>query len=211
VRLSFRSLSIGLGVATVALATLAPVGSSSLVAEPGAPAQIAPALINSTWVADPAISGDSVLLSDDNVTFSSGAASSEAAKPVLANADFDTLEPELECMAKVVRHEAANQSRKGQRAVAEIILNRVRSGRFADTVCGVVNQPGQFFDIASYHPSRSTKQWRTAVEVSREVLAGEGEDVAKGAFFYHAAYQAPTRFFRGRQQILALEDHVFYR
>lgn len=204
--LSFRSLSIGLGMATAVFAMLAPVGSTGLVAEPGAPVKVAPALITPTWVADPAIAADPSLLSDDNVTFSA-----DATKPALAIADSDTLEPELECMAKVVRHEAANQSRKGQRAVAEIILNRVRSGRFPDTVCGVVNQPGQFFDIAAYNPSRGTKQWRTAVEVSREVLAGQGENVAEGAYFYHAAYQAPTRFFRTRQQIMALEDHVFYR
>jgi spore germination cell wall hydrolase CwlJ-like protein len=125
--------------------------------------------------------------------------------------DMAKLDPELECMAKVVHHEAANQSRKGQRAVAEIILNRVQSGRFANSVCGVVNQPRQFFETAKYNPSRKTAQWKLAVEVSREVLAGQGEDVAEGAYFYHAAYQAPTRFFRGRQQVLAMGDHIFYR
>ena len=126
-------------------------------------------------------------------------------------ANVAKLDPELECMAKVVRHEAANQSRKGQRAVAEIIMNRVRSGRFPATVCGVANQPGQFFETAKYNPRRDNQQWQLAVEVSREVMAGQGENVAEGAYFYHAAYQSPTRFFRGRQQVLAMGDHIFYR
>jgi N-acetylmuramoyl-L-alanine amidase len=202
---SFRKLSIG---GCVAVAALAAVGSSSsgVIAEPGAPVQVAPALITSAWVANPAIAADQTLLSDENVTFTP--LNIPASEPSSRTAALDS---ELECMAKVVRHEAANQSRKGQRAVAEIIMNRVRSGRFADTVCGVVNQPGQFFDTASYNPSRNTKQWQTAVEVSREVLGNDGENVTNGALFYHASYQSPTRFFRGRQQVLAMGDHIFYR
>ena len=205
-RFSVRNVSMGLGAATVAMAALIAGGSTGLVAETGTPVEVAPALITPAWVADPAIAADETLLADTDVTFSS-----EAATPLAANTEVTALEPELECMAKVVRHEAANQSRKGQRAVAEIIMNRVRSDRFPNTVCGVVDQPGQFFDTASYNPSTSTRQWKLAVEVSREVLIGEGENVAEGAYFYHAAYQAPNRFFRGRQQIMALEDHIFYR
>lgn len=187
----------------VAALPLASIGSG-LVAEPGAPIEAAPALITPLWVADPAIAADQTLLSDENVTFP--AADQNESRTLTAN-----LDPELECMAKVVRHEAANQSRKGQRAVAEIMMNRVRSGRFPGTVCGVANQPGQFFNTANYNPRRDTREWQTAVEVSREVMAGQGENVAEGAYFYHAAYQAPTRFFRGRQQVLAMGDHIFYR
>lgn len=203
-RLSFRSLSIGLGL-TVAVLPPASIGSG-LVAQPGAPIDVAPALITASWVADPSIVADQTLLSDEKVTFS--ADDLNDSRPATETASLD---PELECMAKVVRHEAANQSRKGQRAVAEIIMNRVRSGRFPDTVCGVANQPGQFFDTTSYNPRRDTPQWKTAVEVSREVLAGQGENVVEGAYFYHAAYQSPTRFFRGRQQVLTMGDHIFYR
>lgn len=201
-RFFVRSLSIGLGLAIVPLA----MTGSGLVAEPGAEIDVAPALINATWVADPGIAADQMLLSDENVTFSTNDLNNSQPEAQAAE-----LSPELECMAKVVRHEAANQSRKGQRAVAEIIMNRVRSGRFPSTVCDVVNQPGQFFDIASYNPRRDTPQWEMAVAVSREVLAGEGENVAEGAYFYHAAYQAPNRFFRGRQQVMAMGDHIFYR
>lgn len=175
---------------------------SRLVAEPGYPVQAAPALINGAWVADPVIAADPLLLLDDNVTYSEGQAPKPAAK--IASS-------ELECMAKVVRHEAANQSRQGQRAVAEILVNRAKSGRFPSTICGVANQPGQFFDTTSYNPSRDTAEWKTAMEISREVLSGQGQNVARGAYFYHAAYQSPTRFFRGRQQVLAMGDHIFYR
>ncbi|AGH51273.1 MULTISPECIES: cell wall hydrolase [Sphingomonas] len=120
-------------------------------------------------------------------------------------------DPELECMAKVVHHEAANQSRAGQLAVAQLIMNRLESGRFADTVCGVAHQPGQFFNTNTYNPRRTTAQWRTAVEVSREAMAGKAPDVMPGALFYHASYQAPPRFFRTRERAGVLGDHIFYR
>jgi hypothetical protein len=61
-----------------------------------------------------------------------------------------SLDAELECMAKVVHHEAANQSLQGQLAVAQLILNRVKSPLFPKTICAVVNQPGQFFSTRAY-------------------------------------------------------------
>ena len=121
------------------------------------------------------------------------------------------IDAELECMAKVVHHEAGNQSRRGQLAVAQTIMNRIESGRFADTICGVANQPGQFFRTAAYHPDRDSDQWRRAVEVSREARDGESADVAPGALFFGATYASATGFLRTRQRVAALGDHIFYR
>lgn len=121
------------------------------------------------------------------------------------------LDKQLECMAKVVMHEAANQPRPGQLAVAQLIMNRVGQDRFGETVCQVVNQPGQFFRTASYNPRRDSPRWAMAVEVSRQAMAGHGEQIVPGAVFYHAAYQAPNRFFKTRERISMVGDHVFYR
>jgi len=121
------------------------------------------------------------------------------------------LDSDTECMAKVIMHEAANQPRSGQLAVAQLIKNRVGNDRFGSTVCAVVNQPGQFFRTASYRPRRDSERWATAVEVAREAMAGDAEPVVPGAMFYHAAYQAPNAFFRTRTRISTVGDHVFYR
>ena len=118
----------------------------------------------------------------------------------------------IDCIAKVVRHEAANQSARGQLAVAQLIINRTRAGsRFGHTPCAVVNQPGQFFDTDSYHPDRKSDAWTRAVAASRDAVQNVSPAVVPGALFYHAAYQAPPRFFRGRQRVAVLGDHVFYR
>jgi cell wall hydrolase len=128
-----------------------------------------------------------------------------------ASADSATLDPELECMAKVVYHEAANQPREGQLAVAQLIMNRVQSGRFPTTICGVANQPGQFFHTASYNPPAQSARWAEAVEVSREARDGSTQDVSAGAIFYHAAYRPAPAFFRTRTRVMRLGDHIFYR
>jgi len=121
------------------------------------------------------------------------------------------IDRDLECMAKVVMHEAANQPRAGQLAVAQLIMNRVGKSRFGDTVCAVVNQPGQFFRTASYHPARGGQNWANALEVARQAMAGDADQVVPGAVFYHAAHQSPNRFFRTRERISMVGDHVFYR
>jgi len=122
-----------------------------------------------------------------------------------------TIDQQLECMAKVVHHEAGNQPRSGQLAVAQLIMNRVGKDRFADTVCAVTNQPGQFFRTSSYHPRRDTDRWAEAVEVSREAMAGAADPVVPGAIYYHAAFRPANAFFRTRQRLTTVGDHVFYR
>jgi len=149
----------------------------------------------------PQITADDKVVDDgiDRVLFKEAVASSTK------------LDKQLECMAKVVHHEAANQPRSGQLAVAQLIMNRVGQSRFGESVCEVVNQPGQFFQTASYNPKRTTDRWATAVEVSRQAMAGAGDQVVPGAVFYHAASHSPNRFFRTRQRISMVGDHVFYR
>ena len=121
------------------------------------------------------------------------------------------LDKQLECLAKVVMHEAANQPREGQLAVAQLIVNRVGQDRFGENVCEVVNQPGQFFRTASYNPRRDGERWANAVEVSRQAMEGDAEAVVPGAVFYHAAYTRPNAFFRTRTKLASVGDHVFYR
>jgi len=70
------------------------------------------------------------------------------AGPQMAAASADA--KSVECMAKVVLHEAGNQPREGKVAVAQTLVNRLKAGRFGDTICGVANQKGQFFHVASF-------------------------------------------------------------
>lgn len=132
-------------------------------------------------------------------------------EPVAVEPEQPTLnERHVNCMAKVVHHEAGNQPREGKIAVAHVLLNRVKKG-FGDNVCAVAKQPGQFFRIDRYHPDRKSDGWAEAVAVARDVLAGEARDWSKGALYFHANWAKPDRFFRSRTKVARLEDHDFYR
>jgi spore germination cell wall hydrolase CwlJ-like protein len=122
------------------------------------------------------------------------------------------LGPDVECIAKVVYHEAANQALAGQLAVAQVILNRARGGpTFPRTVCGVVNQQGQFFKIRGFRaPLADLGRWRTAVAIASIARERRQSQVVPGALFYHAAYVHPS--WAERHELIArIGDHIFYR
>jgi spore germination cell wall hydrolase CwlJ-like protein len=124
--------------------------------------------------------------------------------------DIDNLDRDTECMAKVVHHEAANQPLTGQLAVAEVIVNRTRSGRFPNTPCAVANQRGQFFQTDSYHVPLTSPRWRTAVAIARIAEAGEAPAAAPGALFFHASY-AHTDWSSRRTLVAQIAGQIFYR
>jgi len=130
------------------------------------------------------------------------------AAPVAASVDAAS----VECMAKVVVHEAANQPREGKIAVAQTLVNRLKvGGRFGGSICEIVNQRGQYFRIASFHPRKNSDGWQEAVEVAHEVLAGQAEPVAPGAIYFRASYAPANAFFRTRERVATVGAHVFYR
>ncbi len=114
---------------------------------------------------------------------------------------------QVECVAKVIIHEAGNQVRRGQIAVAQVVRARMKAFGPTRDACDIIKQPGQFFNVDRYQPSRNTAQWRNAVEIATATLKGEGEDVVPGALFFHTA----TRPMAGRLRVGRIDDHVFYR
>ncbi len=129
-------------------------------------------------------------------------------EPAMSEAEVAGLDKtEVECIAKVVVHEAGNQPHKGQLAVAQVIRARMKSGRFADSACGVVKQRGQFFNVDAYDPPRDNGRWSTAVDIAKRTLSGKGEDVAPGALFFHSAGAS----FPKRTRVAQIAGHTFYR
>jgi N-acetylmuramoyl-L-alanine amidase len=124
--------------------------------------------------------------------------------------DIDAIDPDTECMAKVVHHEAANQPLTGQLAVAEVIINRTHSGHFPTTPCAVANQRGQFFQTDAYHVPHTSPRWRTAVAIARIAEAGEAPAAAPGALYFHASYARPDWSYR-RPLVTQIAGQIFYR
>ena len=120
------------------------------------------------------------------------------------------LESETKCLAQAVVHEAANQGLRGQLAVAQVILNRMRSTPFPKSACGVVNQRGQFDGAADYEAPDGSAHWKTAVAIATIAQERRVAQVAPGALFFHATYVRPS-WSETHERVAQIGDQIFYR
>ena len=109
---------------------------------------------------------------------------------------------EWQCFSEAIYFEARGESVKGQFAVAEVILNRVDSKRFPNSICKVVAQgtkKGRRRNCQfSYNCDgkleliRDKKTYRRIVKLSSMILNGAFSGVTKGATFFHASEVSPS-------------------
>lgn len=121
------------------------------------------------------------------------------------------LDEEMRCLAVAVYYEAKGEPLEGQLAVAQVILNRRDSGRFANSVCGVVYQRGQFsftWDGRPDSPSNSA-MWQTAQAIAMIAAADDWREIVPDATHFHARRVAPG--WSRLQRVSAVGNHVFYR
>lgn len=122
--------------------------------------------------------------------------------------DVAEIDSELVCLAKVIVHEAGNQSEKGQLAVAQVVMNRLHSPKFPKTICSVVMQRGQFFNVHAYNPPKD-KRWTLALKIARDARKGDSDPVVGNALFFRAAQVNPP-FFRSRPIVGRIGNHYFH-
>lgn len=130
---------------------------------------------------------------------------------VNAQGDAEALDSEMRCLAGAVYFESKGESLEGQLAVARVIINRAKSGRFADSFCGVVHQRGQFSFVRDGDmPSipEASRNWRVAVAIAQIALADGWDSRAEGALFFHARRVSPGW---GRPRLASIDNHIFYR
>jgi spore germination cell wall hydrolase CwlJ-like protein len=123
----------------------------------------------------------------------------------------ETADAEQECLAGAVYFESKGEPLEGQHAVAEVVINRTKSGRFPTSLCSVVYQRGQFsFVRGNAMPSiqRSSTAWRQAVTIARIAMENRWKNVVPNALFFHARRLAPGW---RHDKIAAVGNHVFYR
>lgn len=154
----------------------------------------APAVPNETEAADDGDDGDYPTL-----------AAAVAAQPL----EID--DAELNCLAIGVYYESKGEPLEGQLAVAEVILNRARSGRFPQTVCGVLKQRGQFSFVRGGQlpqPPEGARAWKTALAVARVARGDIWDSRVSNALYFHARYVSPGW---RRARVGSVGNHIFYR
>jgi spore germination cell wall hydrolase CwlJ-like protein len=126
---------------------------------------------------------------------------------------------EFSCMATAIYFEARGESIKGQTAVAQVIMTRVRSDYYPNTICGVVYQ-GQWnrnscqFSFACDGRTdrpKNKEQWNTAINVAKKVISGQAYLKEIGdATHYHATYVSP-KWKKLVKRVARIGVHIFYK
>ncbi|MEO0912992.1 MAG: cell wall hydrolase [Pseudomonadota bacterium] len=126
--------------------------------------------------------------------------------------------PEWACLTEALYFEARGETLKGQLAVAEVILNRVDSRRYPNSVCGVIEQGShrrnacQFSFKCDGAPEKFHE--RTAYErvgkIARMMLEGRERLLTDGATHYHTIHVRPS-WARRLTKTADIGVHIFYR
>ena len=121
------------------------------------------------------------------------------------------------CLTQAIYYEAGYEPLDGRRAVAQVVLNRMRHPAFPKSVCGVVYQRNstpvcQFSFVCDGSLDRRPEAaaWKVAEAIARAALAGYVEQAVGSATHYHADYVAP-RWAPLLTKITKLGAHIFYR
>jgi len=126
---------------------------------------------------------------------------------------------EQKCLAEAVYYEARGETVKGQVAVAQVVLNRVRNPAYPGSICGVVYQNRDWLNACQFsfacdgqkHRVTEMPQWRMAQQVAKTVSAGQIWLPEVGsATHYHATYVRPF-WAPTMKKVAKIGLHIFYR
>jgi spore germination cell wall hydrolase CwlJ-like protein len=127
------------------------------------------------------------------------------------------------CLAQAIYHEARGESREGQLAVANVIINRAMSKKYPSTICGVVFQNAdkgrykcQFTFACDGRSDGGTERgaWNRSIQMAEAAFhdfqQGRTPDVLpKSALFYHTRQVSPS-WSNSFRRVAAIGSHIFY-
>jgi len=136
----------------------------------------------------------------------------------LANQPVAAGGSEWKCLSEALYFEARGETVQGLFAVAEVIVNRVESSRFPNSVCGVINQGTgrkyacQFTYTCDGRPEQvhEPASWTRVGKVAKAVLDGRAPKLTKGATHYHTTAVRPN-WAKVYTHTANIGQHIFYR
>ena len=112
---------------------------------------------------------------------------------------------DLNLLARIINGEARGESYTGQLAVGAVVLNRVRSSSFPNTISGVIYQPGAFTAVSDGQINKPVVQ--TCVNAARDAM--NGWDPSGGALYYYNPAIATSSWIWSRPVVARIGNHVF--
>ena len=125
--------------------------------------------------------------------------------PGNSNSSSGTSNSDLNLLARTVYAEARGEPYAGQVAVAAVVLNRVKSSSFPNTISGVVYQPGAFTAVSDGQINLSPNQ--TAYNAAKDAL--NGWNPCYGAIYYFNPNTATNAWIWSRPHVITIGKHRF--
>ena len=123
----------------------------------------------------------------------------------LSSSQTTSTNSDLYLLAKCVYAEARGETYQGQVAVAAVVLNRVKSPDFPNTVAGVIYQPWAFTSVTDGQIKLEPNQ--SAYNAARDAL--NGWDPTYGCLYYYNANTATSKWIFNRRTVVTIGNHVF--
>ena len=114
---------------------------------------------------------------------------------------------DLQLMARAINGEARGEPYEGQVAVGAVILNRVSSSNFPNTIAGVIYQSGAFTAVSDGQINVAISENSTVVKAAQDAL--NGWDPTSGALYYFNPDTATSGWIWSRPQIKTIGKHIF--
>jgi spore germination cell wall hydrolase CwlJ-like protein len=116
------------------------------------------------------------------------------------------------CLAKNIYYEAGIESEHGKYAVAQVTLNRLKTGRWGDTICSVVYSKAQFsWTLKKKLEKPSGQAWADSQWIAHRVLGGERVAQLDKVQFYHANYINSPKWAASMDEVTRVGRHIFYK
>jgi len=209
----------GIAAAVLALAATATLADPLNATQIGVVPQQASYLDHATAMIDDTASavnviGDVETLTAHVIKAADAATPRPRALPELVDtfAAVDVSDAEEDCLANAVYFEARGESIEGQLAVAQVVLNRVASKKYPNTICEVVTQKAQFSFVENGvipAANRASKPWKKAVAISQIALNNLDSKLSDQVLWYHADYVAPV-WRKALDKETKIGLHIFY-
>ena len=111
----------------------------------------------------------------------------------------------VDLLARIINGEARGETYTGQVAVGAVVLNRVRSSSFPNTIAGVIYQPGAFTAVSDGQINKPVVQ--SCYNAARDAL--NGWDPSGGALYYFNPNTATSDWIWSRPVVARIGNHVF--
>ena len=114
---------------------------------------------------------------------------------------------DVQLIARAINGEARGEPYEGQVAVGAVILNRVKSSKFPNTIAGVIYQSGAFTAVSDGQINVPIASNSTVVKAAQDAL--NGWDPTGGAIYYFNPNTATDKWIWSRPQIKTIGNHIF--